>query len=64
MNFVSSSIRAGCYVNLGCRSSPRLIFEIDIRQLLAGGVFHDEAGGRFLDGPGRREAVLFFGQFD
>ena len=41
MNFVSSSIRAGWYANRGCRSSPRLILEIDIRQLLAGAPLPD-----------------------
>src|SRR5262249_105911 len=37
--------------------SPRLILEIDIRQLLAVAVFDDKAGVQFFDGPGRRGAA-------
>ena len=39
----------------------RLIFEIDIRELLAVVVAHDKAGGLFFDSPGRREAACRHG---
>ena len=42
---------------LSARSTPRLILEIDIRQRLLVVVADDEAGGAFLDRPGRREAA-------
>src|ERR1700752_1756178 len=38
---------------LRCRSSPRLILEIDIGERLSIVVTHDKAGVQFLDGPGR-----------
>jgi hypothetical protein len=40
--------------NFGCRSSARLILEIDIGKLLTGVVAHDKARGLFFDGPRRR----------
>ena len=44
---------------LGCRSAPRLILEIDVSELLAVVVAHDKAGVvEFLDRPRRREAAL------
>ena len=46
----------------GCaelRHGGRLVFEIDMSQRLPAGVADDEAGVRFLDGPGRREAAGF-----
>jgi hypothetical protein len=42
---------------LGCGSSARLIFVIDIGELLAVVVTHDKAGVQFLDRPRRREAA-------
>ena len=43
---------------LGRRSAPRLILEIDIGELLPVGVPHDEAGiVEIFDGPRRREAA-------
>ena len=39
-----------------CRRSPAGLL-LDIRQRVAVGVLHDEAGVRFLDGPRRREAA-------
>jgi len=35
---------------------PGLLLEIEIAERLTIGVVHDEAGGLFLKGPGRREA--------
>jgi hypothetical protein len=40
---------------LSRRSPARLILEIDVGQLLAGVIHHDEAGVQFLDSPRRRE---------
>jgi hypothetical protein len=45
-------------------SPPRLILEIDIGELLAAAVLHNEGrtlnvSANVLDGPGRREAVSF-----
>jgi hypothetical protein len=39
------------------RPSPRLILEIDIRELLPGVVNHNKGGTNILDRPGRREAA-------
>jgi hypothetical protein len=36
---------------------PRLILEIDIRELLPVVIADDKAGLQFLDGPRRREAA-------
>jgi hypothetical protein len=36
---------------------PRLILEIDIRELLPVVIADDEAGGLFLDGPRGREVA-------
>jgi hypothetical protein len=38
---------------LGCRSSPRLVLEVDVGELLAIVIAHHEAGGLFLDDPRR-----------
>jgi hypothetical protein len=39
------------------RSPTRLILEIDVGELLAGAVPHDEGGTNILDGPRGREAA-------
>jgi hypothetical protein len=48
------------YEQLGCRPPPRLILEIDTRELLSVVIPDDEAGGLFFDGrmavPQTREA--------
>jgi hypothetical protein len=44
--------------NFPADSPAGLILEIDIRQLLAGAVLHDETGFQFIDRPGRREAAV------
>jgi hypothetical protein len=38
---------------------PRLILEIDIRELLSVVVAHDETGVESFDGPGRREPARY-----
>jgi hypothetical protein len=45
--------------NLAADRSPRLILEIDIRELLPVVVAHDKAGVQLFDGPGRREAACY-----
>jgi len=42
---------------LGRRSPAGLLLEIDIGELLASAVLHDEGSTNILDGPGRREAA-------
>jgi hypothetical protein len=55
--FTAIRIASSRVSSLGCRSPPRLILEINTRELLSVAVAHDEAGGLFLDDPGRREAA-------
>ena len=43
--------------SLAAERRPWLILDIDIRELLSVVIAHDEAGGLFLDGPGRRIAA-------
>jgi hypothetical protein len=43
---------------LGCRTSPRLILEIDIGERLSVVVTDAKARGLFLDGPGLRKAAI------
>jgi hypothetical protein len=42
---------------LGCRSSPRLVLEINIGELLSVVIADDKTGGLFLDRPRRRKAA-------
>jgi hypothetical protein len=42
---------------LSLAAPSRLILEIDIRQLLAGAILHDKAGGLSLDRLRRRDAA-------
>jgi hypothetical protein len=55
MRRVSSRVKS-----FDCRATPRLVLEINIRDLLIV-VAHDKASGLFLDGPGRREAAFSHG---
>ncbi len=43
--------------HLGCRAAPRLFLVINVSQLLAAAVLHDEGRIDVLDGPLRREAA-------
>ena len=42
---------------LGCGSPARLFLEIEVAELLAVGVLHNECGADVLNRPGRREAA-------
>jgi hypothetical protein len=54
---VVTTARAYAGPALGRTQAPRLLFAIDIRDLLAAMIPDDEASGRSLDRPGRREAA-------
>jgi hypothetical protein len=41
----------------GIHNAARLVLEIDVGELLAAAIAHDEAGGLFFDRLGRREAA-------